>query len=82
MMTSTEQTARRGVPMAILVNGEPREAPAGTTVEGLLRHLGRDPGMPGVAVAVNDAVVRRAEWARATVQDGDRVEIVTASQGG
>ncbi|MDX1420906.1 MAG: sulfur carrier protein ThiS [Rubricoccaceae bacterium] len=68
--------------MAIQVNGEPHEAPSGVTVERLLRHIGRDPDLPGFAVAVNDAVVRRDEWVRATVHDGDRVEIVTASQGG
>lgn len=76
MATSTEQT------MAVRVNGEAREAPAGATIEGLLRHLGREPGQPGFAVAVNDTVVRRAEWAGTTVHDGDRIEIVTASQGG
>ena len=82
MATTTEQTARPVASIAIHVNGEPREVPGGLTVEALLRHLDRDPGMPGFAVAVNDAVVRRAEWARATVDGGDRVEIVTASQGG
>ena len=76
MTTSTEQT------MTIRVNGEAREVPAGVTVDALLRHLDHDPRMPGFAVAVNDAVVRRPEWARVPVRDGDRVEIVTASQGG
>ena len=76
MSTPTEQA------ITIRVNGEPREVPDGLTVGGLLQHLDRDPAMPGYAVAVNDAVVRRGEWAQATVHDGDRVEVVTASQGG
>ena len=68
--------------MTVQVNGEPREAPADVALDALLRHLGRDPAMPGVAVAVADAIVRRADWPSTTVHDGDRIEIVTASQGG
>ncbi|MEM6326861.1 MAG: sulfur carrier protein ThiS, partial [Bacteroidota bacterium] len=59
-----------------------RETPEGLTVRALLAHLGRDPDLPGVAVAVNDRVVRRALWDEATVPAGARVEIITASQGG
>lgn len=64
------------------INGEPREIPDGLTVDRLLKHLDRDPGQPGVAVAVGDRVVRRAEWGDTPVRDGDRVEIITAAQGG
>jgi thiamine biosynthesis protein ThiS len=64
------------------VNGQAREVPAGASVEDALRLVGRDPAVPGVAVAVNEAVVRRADWARTTLAAGDRVEVVTASQGG
>lgn len=64
------------------VNGEPREVPADLTVRALLAHLGRDPDQPGVAVAVEDRVVRRAEWPATALRDGDRVEIITAAQGG
>ena len=64
------------------VNGEPREIPGPLPVDGLLRHLGRDPAQTGVAVAVGDRVVRRADWPDTTVGEGDRVEIITAAQGG
>lgn len=64
------------------VNGEDREAPAGLSIRALLTHLGRDPDQPGVAVAVNERVVRRALWDETAVPDGARVEIITASQGG
>ena len=66
----------------ILVNGASRSVPPGLTVDALLRQLGRDPAVPGVAVAVADRVVRRADWTQRTVEDGDRVEIITAAQGG
>ena len=66
----------------IIVNGAPKEVPGSLTIDALLRRLGRDPDVPGVAVALRDSVVRRAEWADTVVDDGDRVEIVTAAQGG
>lgn len=64
------------------VNGDPREVPDALTVRALLAHLGRDPEQPGVAVAVGDRVVRRADWDQTPLRDGDRVEIITAAQGG
>lgn len=36
----------------------------------------------GIAVALNNEVVPRSSWQDVTVQDGDRIEIVTAVQGG
>jgi len=41
------------------------------------------PGAPrGVAVAVNDMVVPRTQWAARRLAPGDAVEIVRATQGG
>ncbi len=69
--------------LAIVLNGEPYEVPAGTTVAGLLRRLKIDPETArGIAVAVNEEVVRRTQWAELQLQAGDRVEVVTARQGG
>jgi sulfur carrier protein len=36
----------------------------------------------GVAVAVNGTVVPRSTWAAVPLADGDRVEVLTAAQGG
>ena len=36
----------------------------------------------GLAVAVNDAVVPRAEWSTHAVQPHDRITIIRATQGG
>jgi sulfur carrier protein len=36
----------------------------------------------GVAVAVNGTVVPRSSWATAGLADGDRVEVLSAAQGG
>ena len=69
-------------PIPIRLNGEPREVPGGLSVRALLAHLGRDPDLPGVAVAVDERVVRRALWEETAVGEGARVEVITASQGG
>ena len=66
----------------IVVNGEPREDPVELSIGALISKRGREPEMRGIAVAVNDRVVRRADWPEVVVQEGDRVEIITASQGG
>jgi sulfur carrier protein len=65
----------------ILVNGEPRER-AGATIAELLSELGVEDRARGVAVAVNGEVVPRASWPARRVNEGDRVEALTAMQGG
>jgi sulfur carrier protein len=65
---------------AVLVNGEPDEVAEGTTVADLVaRH--RDSSR-GVAVARNEEVVPRSRWDATVVAEGDRLEILTAAQGG
>jgi sulfur carrier protein len=66
----------------VIVNGEPRELPAGTTVTALVVDLGLPAGGRGVAVAVDGEVVPRAEWGTHELGDGARVEVLTAMQGG
>ncbi|MGH7093439.1 MAG: sulfur carrier protein ThiS [Stellaceae bacterium] len=63
------------------VNGEEAEIAAGTVAE-LLAARGIDPAARFLAVAVNGAVVRRAEWPHAALAVGDQVEIVRPLQGG
>lgn len=67
----------------VVVNGEQRSAPGDGRLVALLVELGVDVDAPrGVAVAVNDAVIRRNDWKAARLADGDRVEVVTAKAGG
>ena len=65
----------------LMVNGvaEPLEA---TTVAALLAERDIAPDGRGVAVALNGAVVRRADWATTALNAGDTIEIVRAMQGG
>jgi sulfur carrier protein len=68
--------------VSVTVNGEPRALPPGLLLPDLLRRAGVDPERSGIAVAVDGAVVRRADWADTPVSDGDEIEIITATQGG
>jgi sulfur carrier protein len=65
----------------IFVNGEPRER-AGATIAELLVDLGVEARARGVAVAVDGEVVPRAEWDERRVTEGERVEALSAMQGG
>ena len=68
--------------MNIVVNGESRSVPAGCTVAGLVGALGAAPDGRGLAVAVGGEVVPRAAWSDTALDEGARVELVTAVQGG
>ena len=64
----------------ITINAEPRTFSHSLTVADLLVQLGRDPKR--LAVEVSETVVRRDEQSIRTLNDGDRVEIVTLVGGG
>ncbi|HWF56325.1 MAG TPA: sulfur carrier protein ThiS [Solirubrobacteraceae bacterium] len=66
----------------IIVNGEPRELCADTTIAALIEAAGVPAGGRGMAVALDGEVVPRAEWDETALTDGARVEIVVAVQGG
>lgn len=68
--------------MNALVNGVPTELPDGATVADVLTRLGHDVGTRGIAVAVNGEVVPRTTWDILTIGESDRLEILTAVQGG
>lgn len=63
------------------INGAEADVPARTVAE-LLAARGIDARARFLAVAVNGAVVRRAEWAAAALSAGDEIEIVRPLQGG
>ncbi len=66
--------------MEVTINGESRTLDAGTTLRELVQALGLNPD--GVAVAVNMAVVPRAEHEGYELAEGDAVEIIRAVGGG
>ncbi|KRV50175.1 thiamine biosynthesis protein ThiS [Wenjunlia vitaminophila] len=66
--------------MTVSVNGEPRRIPAGLTLDRLVATLTSAPA--GVAAALNESVVPRGQWPATPLGEGDRVEVLTAVQGG
>lgn len=63
-----------------VVNGAVRSLPPDSTVEDVV--VGLAPSRFGVAVAVNGSVISRSQWGTVAIADGDRVEILSAAQGG
>lgn len=66
--------------MRAVVNGEEWELTDGCTVADVLDRL-RAPES-GIAVACRGEVVPRAAWRDTPVRDGDRIDVLTAVQGG
>ncbi|MBG0816323.1 sulfur carrier protein ThiS [Planomonospora sp. ID82291] len=66
--------------MNVTINGTPHELPAGASVAQAVRRL--TGARSGVAVAVNDEVVPRGAWDSTALAESDRVEVLTAVQGG
>lgn len=67
----------------ITVNGKESVLREGSTLADLLMKIDIDPlKVRGVAIAVNEAIVRKSEWDSRELKAGDEVEMVTAHQGG
>jgi len=66
--------------MRITLNGETHELAAALTVEAMLKVFDLDPKK--VAVERNLEIVRRSDYGRVMLSDGDRLEIVHFIGGG
>jgi thiamine biosynthesis protein ThiS len=66
--------------IAVSVNGERRQAPAGLNLRSLLVFLEID--VSRVAVELNRRIVRKTDWDSTAVEDGAALEIVEFVGGG
>ncbi len=66
--------------MQVFVNGETRDVPEGTTLRGLIEHLGL--GKALCAAEVNKKAVRRGEQETTVLRPGDVIEVVSLVGGG
>jgi sulfur carrier protein len=66
--------------MEIVLNGDPRTAPLGQTIQQLVEALGLP--APALLVEHNGEALRRSEWGMRVLQEGDRVEIIRIVAGG
>jgi sulfur carrier protein len=68
--------------MNLSVNGSPAPLPSPATVAALVAGMTDTGRSRGIAVAVNGEVVPRSAWDATDLRPGDRVEVLTAAQGG
>ncbi len=66
--------------MNIFCNGSPIALPDGASLQTLIESLGIEP--KGTAVAVDDLLVVKTQWASCALREGCRVTIIRAAQGG
>lgn len=66
--------------MKLRINGQEQEASAGTTVRGMLHHLGF--GEKPVVVELNQQALFPREHETTVLQEGDTLEIVQITAGG
>lgn len=67
----------------VRINGRSAPLHAAIPLTSFLEGQGIDPSnASGIAVAVNERIVRRADWPERVIKPGDDIEIVTARQGG
>jgi len=67
----------------VIVNGEEREVPERITVAELVNRAGiADSRRRGMAIAVDAEVVPRSAWEGTELLEGQKVELVSAIQGG
>lgn len=68
--------------MKVFVNEKAIEISEPADLVRVLKKVDVEPERRGIAVAVNERVIRRADWNAHAVSAGDRIEIIQATQGG
>lgn len=66
--------------ITLVVNGETRSCLPQISLPEILQQLGFNPRL--IAVEYNGEILHRQFWSQTTVQQGDRLEIVTIVGGG
>ncbi|MGQ8776968.1 sulfur carrier protein ThiS [Serratia sp. NA_112.1] len=66
--------------MKIRLNDQPLELAQPISISALLQQLERH--QPGTALAINQIIIPRADWANHLVQDGDDILLFQAIAGG
>lgn len=66
--------------MNIIINGEPKLVNENTTLENFVFDTIMD--TKGMAIALNDSVIPKKQWAETLLKENDQVLIIRATQGG
>lgn len=67
--------------MTLVVNQTPQPYEGDPQLQALLIQLGKAE-QNGIAVAVNNTVIPKAQWPSHILHDNDHITIITATQGG
>lgn len=67
--------------MKVTVNGEPVEVVDAQILLSVLKTTGHDK-LKGIAVALNNQVVRKTDWESTPVTENDKILIISATKGG
>ncbi len=67
--------------MQVVVNEETKNLENKKTVRDFIRDLGYNDG-DGIALAINDEVIPKAEWDDRTLKPNDNITLIQATQGG
>ncbi|GAA4273478.1 sulfur carrier protein ThiS [Aquimarina gracilis] len=66
--------------MTINVNNQPRSISENSSISSMLDQL--DTTKNGIAVAINNIVIRKDQWLETVLKENDQVTIIQATQGG
>ena len=67
--------------MKVTINDEVKDITAGKSVSELVAEIYPDK-KGGIAVAVNDKIVRKLDWEAHIINEGDSIVIINAAYGG
>lgn len=67
--------------MQVIFNEQGLDVPSSSSLFAVLEHT-QYAQRKGIAVAVNNKVVPRAEWPACLLQENDKVLVITATKGG
>ncbi len=68
--------------MNLTINGKKEQLTNIAKLSDLLRQIQINEEEKGFAVAINEEVIFRNAWNNALLNEGDRIEIIRATQGG
>ncbi|PWK23820.1 sulfur carrier protein [Arcicella aurantiaca] len=67
--------------MTIFINDQPTDFDPPPTIVDIFEKL-QISDLQGIALAINDEVVKKADWQQITLNQNDRLMLIRATQGG
>jgi sulfur carrier protein len=68
--------------MKVFINGDEKSINKAEILSSVIYNYLQSKEPRGIAVAVNENIIRKDDWEKTVLHELDRIEIVTAMQGG